>query len=98
MCIVTLWYMLLLVCARKATLIYNQDGFGFSGTIQANPIVYEIAMTAYNSWPAEVYSTTKKTPSPAACLTGSRCGWCRKAQTQWCVCVPTGGRVRACWR
>ena len=54
MCIVTLWYMLLLVCARTATLIYNQDGFGFSGAIRANPIVSDVTMTAYGGWPAGV--------------------------------------------
>ena len=90
MCIVTLWYMLLLVCARTATLIYNQDGFGFSGTIQANPIVCEIAMTAYNSWPAEVYSTTKNTFA----------GGVFDGQSVWLVPQSADAmvRLRAYWR
>jgi hypothetical protein len=34
------------LCA--AAFIYDQDGFGFSGAIRANPIVSDATMAAYN--------------------------------------------------
>ena len=49
LCLLT---MLPWLCA--AAFIYGQDGFDFSGAIRANPIVSDVTMTAYGSWPAAV--------------------------------------------
>jgi len=35
----------------NAVTIYNSDGFGYSGTMDASPIIFN-EMTGYNSWPA----------------------------------------------
>lgn len=34
--------------------VYNQDGIGFSGLIEAQPLGSEIRMTGYANWPSEV--------------------------------------------
>ncbi|MEE9910189.1 MAG: carboxypeptidase-like regulatory domain-containing protein [Deltaproteobacteria bacterium] len=41
-----------LVKNNAHSLIYNQDGLGFSGMVRGNPLPDNITMSGYNAWPA----------------------------------------------
>ncbi|MFD0959786.1 cadherin-like beta sandwich domain-containing protein [Paenibacillus chungangensis] len=44
----------------SAASIYNEDGFGFSGTIHANPLQTDIQMEGYWDWPSDVNQGTMR--------------------------------------